>query len=85
MALELEVGVPRHHRNGALEEGVRVVQEARMPRVLERGEAAAGDVLALERQHLEARLAKVGLQDQTIVPGAENDSVVGYVHRVFSL
>ena len=56
-----------------------------MARVLERGEAAAGDVLALERQHLEPGLAEIGLQDQTVVAGAEDDSVVGYVHRVFSL
>jgi hypothetical protein len=81
VAREREVGIPRHRGDGALEEGVRVVQEAGMARVLERGEAAAGHVLALEGEHLEAGLAQVGLQDQPVVAGAEDDSVVGCVHR----
>ena len=41
MALKLEVRVPRHRRDRALEECVRVVQKARMARVFERRKAAA--------------------------------------------
>jgi hypothetical protein len=43
MPIEFEVGIPGHCGDRALEEGVRVVKEARMPRVLDRGEPAAGD------------------------------------------
>ena len=53
--LELEVGVPRHRRDGALEEGVRVVQEARMARVFQRRKPAAGDRPALDRTASSAR------------------------------
>src|SRR6185312_4964507 len=31
---------------------------------------------ALDRQRLEPRLAEIGLQDEAVVPGAENDAVV---------
>ena len=61
----------------ALEEGVRVVQKARMARVFQRCQPAAGHRLALDRQHLEPGLAEIGLQDQAVVAGAEDDAVVG--------
>ena len=40
---ELEIGVPRHGGDRALEEGVGVVQEAGMARVFERAQSAARD------------------------------------------
>ena len=85
--LQLEVGVPRHRGDGALEEGVGVVQEARMARVLERREPAAGDGLALDGQHLQPGLAEIGLQDQPVVAGADDDPVVDAVicQRAYSM
>ena len=51
VAFEIEIRVPRHRRDGALEERVRVVQEAGLPRVFDRGEAAAGDRRPIDGQH----------------------------------
>ena len=59
VAFEIEVGVPRHRGDRPLEERVAVVQKARMPRVLERGEAAARDRRPIDRQHAETSLAEV--------------------------
>jgi hypothetical protein len=60
----------------ALEEGVGVVQEARVARVLHRRETAARHVPALDRDRPQPGLAETGLQDQGVVAGAENDPVV---------
>ena len=75
VALELEVGVPRHGGDGAQEEGVGVVQEA--ARVFERTQAAAGDRAALDGKRLQAGLAEIGLQDESVMPGAKDNAVVG--------
>ena len=75
-AREVEIGVPRHGGDGAQEEGMGIVAEAGAPRVFDRAQAAAGGRTALDRQRLEPRLAEIGLQDEAVVPGAENDAVV---------
>ena len=81
MAFELEVAIPGHGGDGALEEGVGVVQEAGVARILERAQAAAGDGAALDRHRLQAGHAEIGLQDHPVVAGAEDDAVVGGGHR----
>ena len=78
---ELEIAVPRHRGDGALEEGVGVVQEAGMARVFQRAQSAARDRTAIDRQRLEAGLAEIGLQDEAVVPGTEDDRVVGGSHH----
>ena len=75
---QFEIGVPRHRAERAQKEGVGVVQEAGMARVFERAQSAAHDRRALDRKRLEAGLAEIGLQDQRVVAGAENDAVVGH-------
>jgi hypothetical protein len=80
VTLKLEVGVPGHRRDRALEEGMGVVEKARMARVFQGCEAAAGHGLALDRQHLQPGLAEIGLQDHPVVACAEDDAVVGLVH-----
>ena len=77
---ELEIAVPRHRGDGALEEGVGVVQEAGMARVFQRAQSAARDRPAIDRQRLQAGLAEIGLQDEAVVPGAEDDAVIGGGH-----
>jgi hypothetical protein len=59
-----------------MEEGVRVVEEAREPGVLDGRQAAAGHGGAVDRQAAEAGAAQVGLEDEGVVPGAEEDGVV---------
>ena len=63
MAFKLEVGVPRHGGDGALEERVGVVQEPGVARVFQGGKPAPGNGFAFDRQGLEAGFAQVGLQD----------------------
>ena len=74
--LQLQVRIPRHRGDRALEEGVRVVQKARMTRIFERGEAPARHRLAVDRQHLHPGLAEIGLQDHSVVARTQNDAVV---------
>ena len=59
---QLEIAVPRHGGDRALEEGVGVVQEAGMARVFHRGQSAARDLPPIDRQCLQAGLAEIGLQ-----------------------
>ena len=77
---KLEVRVPGHRRDGALEERVGVVQESRVARVFQGGEPTARHRLALKRECLEPGLAQVGLQDQPVVAGTEDDPVVSIAH-----
>ena len=76
MALELEVRVPGGLPDGPVEEGMDVVEEAREARVFDGREAAARHVAPLEAEHLEPGPAEVGLQDEAVVTGAEDDPVV---------
>ena len=76
VAFEIEIRVPRHRRDRPLEERVRVVQEAGLTWVFERGEAAAGDRRTIDGQHPQAGLAEIGRQDQRVVPGAKDDAIV---------
>ena len=76
VAFEIEIRVPRHRRDRPLEERVRVVQEAGLTWVFERGETAAGDRRTIDGKHSQAGLAEIGRQDQRVVPGAKDDSVV---------
>ena len=45
-----------------------------MARVFHRAQSAARDRAAIDRQRLEAGLAEIGLQDEPVVPGAEDDA-----------
>ena len=74
--LEIEVGVPRHRGDRALEEGMRVVQKARIARILDGREPAAGDRAAIDRKRLQPGLAEIGLQDEAVVARADDDAVV---------
>ena len=47
-----------------------------MPRVLERGEAAARDRRPIDRQHAETSPAEVRRQDQGVMTGTKDDGVV---------
>ena len=76
VAFEIEIRVPRHGGDRPLEERVRVVQEAGLARVFERGETAAGDRCTIDGQHPQSGLAEIGRQDQRVVPGAKDDAVV---------
>jgi hypothetical protein len=58
---ELQVRVPRHRRDGAQEERVRVVQDTRVARVLDGGEPAAGDGGAVDAENLQSGFPKVSL------------------------
>jgi hypothetical protein len=80
VALERKIRVPRHGGDGAQEERVRVVKE--MARVFDRAQAAAGHRAALEGKRLHPGLAEIGLQDEPVVPRAENNRVVGAGHAL---
>ena len=75
VTLELEVGVPGHGGDRAQEEGVGVVEEA--ARAFERAQAAACRRAALDGKRLQAGLAEIGLQNESVMPGAEDNRVVG--------
>src|SRR5262249_54460806 len=74
VALELEIGVPGHDGDRAQEEGVGVVQEA--ARICERAQAAACRRATLDGKRLQAGLAEIGLQDESVMPGAKDNAVV---------
>ena len=80
-ALQVEIPVPGHAGNGAQEEGVGVVDQPRMKRILQHGEAAAGLAPALDRQGIEPGARQVSLQDQTVMARSQDDGVAGLVHR----
>src|SRR5579883_1629507 len=72
MAFQLEIGIPRHRSDRALEEGVSIVQKAGVARVLECGQSTASRGCAIDRQHLQAGLAEIGLQNKAVVTRAEH-------------
>ena len=72
---EIEVPIPGHLRHGPMKEGVRVMEEARPPRVFDRRQPAPCRVEALQADRLEAGTPQVRLQDQAIVPGAQDDDL----------
>jgi hypothetical protein len=59
-----------------MEYGMDVVLEAGPARILERREAAADPLGALQAQGLETRPAEVSLQDQAVMPRPQDDAVV---------
>lgn len=67
-ALEVELAVPRHLVERAVEERMDVVPVARPARILDRAEAAADAIAALQAEGLEPRPAQVGLEDEAVVP-----------------
>jgi hypothetical protein len=72
---KLQVGVPRHCRDRALEEGMGIVEEARAARIFHGRKAAARDVTAIDRKHFQTGLAEIGLQHERVVTRAEDDAV----------
>src|SRR6185436_7326768 len=76
VAPQLEVAVPGHAVERAVVERVRIVEEARLPGVFHRGQAASGHVPPLQTQDLQARAAEIGLEDEAVVARAEDDPVV---------
>ena len=78
--LERKIRVPRHGGDGAQEERMGVVEESAMARIFDRAQSAAGHRAALDGERLHPGLAEIGLQDEPVVPGAENNRVVGAGH-----
>ncbi|HBY96925.1 MAG: hypothetical protein M5U01_05200 [Ardenticatenaceae bacterium] len=76
MALQFEVCVPGHLGEAAMVERVGVVEEPWMAGILHGREAPARRVSPFEAEHFQPGLAQIGLQDQTVVAGPENDTVV---------
>lgn len=76
VARELEVGVPRHGRDGAMEKRVGVVEESGIAWIFQRCQSAAGSGRPIHRQDFQSRLAQVSLQDEPVVAGAHNDEIV---------
>jgi hypothetical protein len=61
---------------------VGVVQEAGMTRVFQGAQSAASDRPAIDRQRFQPGLAEIGLQDESVVPGPEDDAVMGCLRHV---
>ncbi len=76
--VEFQIAIPRHRGQGAMEKRVRIMQKPRQARILDRGETAAGRVRAIDAQHAQPAAAQVGLQNEGVVPGAEDDAVVSH-------
>src|SRR5262245_32057426 len=57
-------------------ERMRVVPEPRVARVFLGSEPTAGRVAPFDAEHLESGLAEIGLKNQAVVPGAQDDAVV---------
>ena len=76
VAGDIEVSVPRHLGQRALEEAVGVVAKARVARVVYGLQPAADERPAFDRQHLEPSARGIGLEDQPVMPAAEDDSVI---------
>ena len=81
VALQVEIPVPGHGVDGAQEEGVGIVDQPRMKRILCCSEAAAGLAPALDRQGLQPGARQIGLQDQAVMARPQDDGVAGFVHR----
>ena len=77
MELQPEVFVLGHLVDCPMIEGVGVVQESRVARAFQGCEPGAGRVAPFDCEHFEPGLAEVGLKDQAVVPGAQDDAVVG--------
>src|SRR5262249_1850487 len=80
--LEVEVRVPRHGGDGAQEEGGAVVEEAGMPRILERAQSAARHRTAPDRQGLHPGPAQISLQGGAAMPRTQKSRVVSGGHML---
>ena len=80
VSLKFEVAIPRQVGQAAVIERMRVMDEAGARGPFHGRQAAAGHVPRLEANRGQARPRQVGLKNQAVVPGAENDAVVGFVH-----
>src|SRR5262249_6588729 len=78
--LEIQVRVPGGLADRPMEERVHVVEEAGEAWVLDRRKAASRLVPALEAHGPKARPPEVGLQNEAVVAGAEEDAVVVGAH-----
>jgi hypothetical protein len=72
---ELEIAEPGHGRQSAVEEGVQVMPETGQAWVIEGHQAAAGERGTVDGQGAQTAAREVGLQDQGIVAGAQDDAV----------
>ena len=79
MPLELEVAEPRHPGDGAVKERMRMMREARQSWILHRAQSAAGLGRSIQRERPQAQPCQIGLRDERIVAGAEEEDVVGHV------
>src|SRR2546428_734858 len=80
VAFQFEVAIPGHRGERAMEERMRVISEARQPRMLECHQSAARNFGTIQRQRFQSAARQVSLQDQSIVPGAKNDAVESGIH-----
>src|SRR5438105_4554250 len=63
-----------------MEERMRIVPEARASRIFDRGQSAPRPLRPIQAQHLEPVAGQVGVQDQGVVPRAQDDAIVGCGH-----
>jgi hypothetical protein len=76
VARELEVAEPRRGRDPAQEDRVGVVADVRQQRVGVAHERSARSVETLDGENLQPRPAEIGLEDEAVVTGAQDDPVV---------
>src|SRR5204862_3538357 len=74
MPREIEIAVPRHLRERAVEHRMRIVPKA--GRILDRREATARGVETIDREHAQTGLGEIGREDETVMAGADHDAVV---------
>src|SRR5262249_12951039 len=79
-ALELQVAVPGRERDRAVEDRVDVVENAGESGVFDSGEAAGGLQVPINGQDSQAQAAEIGLQNEAVMAGADNDAVECSVH-----
>lgn len=76
MAGQFEITEPRHPRDRPMKERMRVVRAARDAEIRLRAQSAAGLRCPIDCEGAQAAAGKVRLQDEGIVPRAEQDDVV---------
>jgi hypothetical protein len=73
---QFQIPKPRHLRDGAVKKRMRVMREAGQARIGQRAQATAGLGRAVERQRAQSGAREIGLGDEAVVTGAEEEGVV---------
>ena len=80
MALEFQIAVPGHRRQGAMEKGMGVVQKAWKSGILYAGQPTAWDRGTIHGNNPQTTAAHIRLQNQCIVSRPENNSIAVILH-----